>query len=157
LWTKARKVIIEDVDVKEDKMKKIILLVVLGALIQGSVLFAQNTTFTESEFYYYNFPIEKIYLHNLGYMVVYRRSSNRASRTFIPFAWFSTIGGKGEIVGLPSGNEWPSFTVYYKNGTFSHVRLKLRQNKLHETWGIVPLNVNLDDQFRDIEEVKLEH
>lgn len=148
-------------------MKKIILrtglLLVFAAFIQGTFLFAQDAQepaprFSESEYYYYNVPIEKIYAHRLGYMVVYRSNSNRTVRTFMPLAWFNTIGEgtKGEVIGLPPGNDWPSMTVYYKSGVFSHVRLMLRQNRLHETWGTIPLSADYDEYFQNVEEVKLE-
>jgi len=45
--------------------------------------------------------------------------------------------------------------VYYKNGEFSHVRLRLRKYGQHETWSIIPFNVNIDDFFKDIDEVKM--
>ena len=141
-------------------MRKIIILAVLLSLSQGAMpLFAQQQSepkFKESEYYYFNFPIEKIYAYRLGYIILYRRTGNLIARTYVPSSWFNVIGGKGEIVGLGSGNEWPSMTVYYKSGEFSHVRLRLRRERSHETWGVVPLNINIDDYFKDIEEVQLE-
>ena len=134
-----------------NKVKKIILLAVL-AFCLGTFLFAQQR---ESDFYYFNYPIEKIYTYRLGYMVVYRRNSNHMARTYVPHEWFTKIGegNKGEIVYLGSGPEWPSLSVYFRDGEFSHIRLRLRREKSHETWGYVPLNMNLDEYFQDIEEV----
>jgi hypothetical protein len=143
-------------------MRKLILLIVLAALCQGTFLFAQQNTTTskyeESEYYYFNFPIEKIYIHQLGYMVVYHRNANKVARTFLPIEWFHTVtDGKGEIIHLRPGAEYPSMIVYYKNGEFSHVRLRLRQNIMHESWGgLIPNYSNIDDYFKNIEEVKLE-
>ena len=139
-------------------MKKVLLALVLAALCNGAFLFAQDTTpkYRESEYYYYNFTIEKIYASRLGFMVVYRRGANQFARTYVPHEWFNTIGGKGEIVYLGSGSEWPSLIVYYKDGEFSHVRLRLRRDRSHETWGVVPLNVNIDEHFQDLEEVRLQ-
>ena len=139
-------------------MKKIILLLAVLVLVcQGVSLFAQQTNreYRESDYYYFNFPIEKIYAYRLGYMILYRNGSNQIVRTYVPDTWFSDIGAKGEIIGLSSGKEWPSMTVYYFKGEFSHVRLKLRSNRLHETWGMIPLSVNMDEYFQNIEEVKL--
>ena len=141
-------------------MKKIILLVVLTAIClgMGTFLFAQDFS-RESEYYYFSYPIEKIYTYRLGYMIVYRGNSNVMSRTFVPHEWFTGIGegSKGEIIYLGSGREWPTTTVYYNNGDFSHVRLRLRRERAHETWGYVPLNMNLDEFFQDVEEIDLEH
>ena len=146
-------------------MRKIVLRVILLALFitlfEGVSLFAQSTTrqFEESEYYYLSYPIEKIYAHRLGFMIVYRRASNRLSRTYVPHEWFNSIGSesKGDIIYLSSGREWPSIVVYYKNGDFSHVRLKVRRDRSHETWGIFPLTADVDDYFKDLEEVKLEY
>ena len=139
-------------------MKKIMLLAVLAALCVGSSLFAQQSApkYKESDYYYYNVPIEKIYAYRLGYIVLYRKGANQMARTYLPSDWFTDIGGKGELIGLGTGKEWPSMTVYYKNGEFSHVRLRVRRARSHETWGVVPLNINIDDYFKGIEEVQLE-
>ena len=138
-------------------MKKLVMIIVLASLFQGALLFAQTSSrFEESDYYYFNFTIEKIYIHRLGFMVVYRKNSNFTARTFIPHDWFHTTDGKGEIIYLGTGREWPSMIVYYQDGEFSHVRLRVRKNRLHETWGVIPLNVNADSFFQDIEEVKLE-
>jgi len=139
-------------------MKKVILPVVLFALIAGTTLFAQETNrkYKESEYYYFNVPIEKIYAHRLGYVVIYRKGVNQMTRTYLPIEWFTDTAGKGEIYALGGGKEWPSMTVYYKDGEFSHVRLRLRRSRAHESWGVVPLNINIDEYFQNIEEIKLE-
>ena len=140
-------------------MKKMILVVFLAAFCLGTFVFAQEAPKfeRESEYYYFSYPIEKIYVYRLGYMIVYRRTSNFAARTYVPHDWFTAIGegNKGEILYLGSGNDWPSMTVYYKNNEFSHVRLRLRKEKSHETWGYVPLTINMDEYFQDINEVRL--
>jgi len=158
--------------IMEDKVKRVILLVFLITCLAGFV-FAQQASeqqrseqqnsnqtssrFRESEYYYFNYTVEKVLTYRLGLIVVYRVGTNRLARTFIPQEWFSTIGGKGEIIYLGSGMEWPSMVVYHKNGEFSHVRLRLRRDRTHETWGVVPLNVNIDEYFKGIEELELEY
>jgi hypothetical protein len=148
--------------VKEDRMRKaflrISLFLALAVFSQGDFLSAQVSTsrFKESSYYYFSYTIEKIYTHRLGFIVLYRKASNKLVYTYMPQEWFNTIGGKGEIIYLGSGPEWPSMAVYYKDGEFSHVRLRLRRVRTHETWGVVPFNVNVDERFKDLEEVKLE-
>ena len=142
-------------------MKKIIFLVVILAVFcSGMSLFAQEQNQEkkkpESEYYYYNFPIEKIYSHRAGYVVIYRKSENRMARSFIPVEWFTDAKGKGELVGLRSGKDWPSMTVYYRSGEFSHVKLRVRADRTHSTWGFIPLNVNMDEYFDGVEEIELE-
>ena len=140
-------------------MKKVIMLVVFAAFISGAFLSAQQPPpprSPESEFYYFNFTIEKVYAHRLGYVIIYRNMANRIVRTHIPQEWFSDIGGRGEVVYLGTGREWPSMTVFYQNGEFSHVRLRLRRERTHETWGVVPFGINMTEQFAGIEEVQLD-
>jgi len=142
-------------------MKKgIFLLIILAVLCQGASIFAQEkkneSKYKESEYYYFNVPIEKIYSHRLGYMVLYRKGENQMARTFIPAKWFTESNGKGEFIGIRGGAEWPSMSVYYKSGEFSHLRLRVRTSRAHSTWGFIPLNINIDEAFKDIEEVKLE-
>jgi len=139
-------------------MKKILLVAVFAVLFQGTHLFAQTIPKEmESEYYYYSYTVEKVYTHRLGFMILYRNNSNRLVRTYVPLEWFTTSTGKGEVIYLGSGSEWPSMIVYYKNGEFSHMRLRLRRARAHETWGVVPVNIQIDDLFQGVEEVKLEH
>jgi hypothetical protein len=135
-----------------------LLFLALAMFGQGDFLFAQDSSERkESEYYYFNYTIEKIFSHRLGYIVLYRKASNKLVRTYMPLEWFNTIGGKGEIVYLGSGHEWPSMIVYHKNGVFSHVRLRIRKDRTHESWGVVPFNTNADSLFENIEELELEY
>jgi hypothetical protein len=127
--------------------------------ILGGSLFAQQNShvFKDSEYYYHNVPIERIFAHRLGFIVLYRTGKlQQFARTFIPEEWFREAGGRAELIRLGSGSEWPSMTVFYKDGEFSHVRLRVRRHRGHETWGVVPLSASIDDLFQDIEEVRLE-
>jgi hypothetical protein len=149
-------------------MKKVFLIALMALVIGGAnLLFAQNNAQggnspedkkfeNESEFYYYSVPIEKIYSYRLGYVVLYRRGANRLARTYVPQEWFNKPDGKADLITLGTGKAWPYLSVYYKAGEFSHIRLYVRRSRGHETWGVVPLNVNIDEYFEGVEEVKLE-
>jgi hypothetical protein len=58
---------------------------------------------------------------------------------------------------LPKGNDWPTMTVYYKEGEFSHVKLYIHRWRGHSTWGVVPMNVNIDHRFKDVETLEIEY
>jgi hypothetical protein len=134
-------------------MKKLYFAVLLGLVFCMAQSFAQTTN-EESEYYYVTYSIEKIYLHRTGYMVTYLKGF-QTLRIFVPHEWFDAAG-KADMVNLGAGRSWPHLTIYYKNGQFSHLRLYIRRDRGHESWGIVPFSVDLDNYFIYIEEVKLE-
>jgi hypothetical protein len=140
-------------------MKKAVLAALLGLMIgTGWALFAQESRSLrkESDFYYVSVPIEKIYSYRNGYVVLYRKGTNQTARTYIPLEWFTDPTGKADQITLGSGKAWPTLTVYYKSGEFSHVRLYVRRERAHESWGVVPLNINLDEYFEGVEDLRLE-
>lgn len=108
-----------------------------------------------SSFYYVNVPLEKVFPHRLGYMVMYRRSGAELGRAYLPARWFSQAGGKGELLKLGTGKTWPYMTIFYKDGAFSHLRVFVRGDLSHPSWGYLPQGSNIDSQF-DIEELRLE-
>ncbi|GHV94516.1 hypothetical protein AGMMS50293_08360 [Spirochaetia bacterium] len=140
-------------------MKKLIIgLVFLAALVFGSSLFAQQISpENSSDYYYVNVKIEKIYPSKLGYIIQYRKGANEMGRVAIPNEWFTFAGSKAELIKLPHGPNWPSLTVYYKEGEFSHVRLYIHWSKAHTTWGNVPQNVDVSEYFKDTENINIEY
>ena len=141
-------------------MKKIIIAAVFAAIIaSGSPVFAQSSEQSEekADYYYVNILLEKIFPYRKGYIVQYRKGLYGYARAYLPSEWFTNTASKGEIIGLPRGVSWPSLSVYYKNGEFSHVRLYVHPSPNHETWGIVPQNVNIDSSFENLEDVRLQY
>jgi hypothetical protein len=138
-------------------MKKLIIAVIFAVLIAaGSPLFAQKVNEeNSSDYYYVNVLLEKIYPYPTGYVLQYRKGLNQIDRLYIPMEWFTSSAGKGELVTLPRGTAWPSLSVYYKNGEFSHVRLYVHRGSSHQTWGTIPQNVNLDSRFENVEDLKI--
>jgi hypothetical protein len=137
-------------------MKKLFLMIAV-CLVFSAVLFAQKIPEgSESEYFYVNVNIEKIYAYRKGYVIQYRKGVNQMATTYLPLEWFEGLGGKGELVSVQASNGWPYMSVYYKNGEFSHVKVYVRKARSHETWGIVPLHVNIDDRFENINDIKLE-
>jgi hypothetical protein len=145
----------------EVEMKKIVIAVVFAAILAaGSPLFAQQNSREgqESDYYYINISLEKIFPYRAGYIVQYRKGGTvgRIATTYLPIEWFTYAGGKAEIVKLPRGRGWPSMSVYYKDGEFSHVRLYVHAMHSHSTWGNVPQTVNVDDRFQNVDTIQLE-
>jgi len=139
-----------------------LLFVALVAFICAGPVVAQDAgtavTISEgnkSEFYYVNVPLEKVYPHQKGYMVLYRKSGSVLTRAYLPLTWFSESAGKAELLKLDHGTVWPYMTVYYKNGAFDHVRLFVRREMSHQSWGNFPQGTSLDAEF-EAEDLKLE-
>jgi len=138
-------------------MKKIIVAVVFVAfMVIGSSVFAQdNRKEQQSEYYYKNISLEKVYPFRNGYVVQYRRGINTIDKAYLPMAWFTSPASKGEIITLPRGKVWPSMSIFYKDGAFSHVRLYVHHVENHQTWGVIPQNVDLDSAFENVDDLKI--
>ncbi|MDR0495283.1 MAG: hypothetical protein LBG95_06630 [Treponema sp.] len=141
-------------------MKKLIVAVIFAVFfVVAAAVFAQNNNpqeKTEGEVYYKNISLEKIYPYRNGYVVQYRQGFVLA-RTYLPMEWFISSAGKGEIITLSKGTGWPSLSVFYRDGEFSHVRLYVHHSPSHQTWGVIPQNINLDDRFENIEKLDIKY
>jgi len=136
-------------------MKQILCTVLLGLIFSvAPSLYAQELD-NESDFYYVNVPIEKIYMHKDGYIVFYRVGSHGFASAYIPIEWFADPTGKADLVSTGSGSLWPNMTVYYKSGAFSHVRLTVRRDLGHETWMTVSQYMDVGDSFK-VDEINLQ-
>ncbi|MDR2398119.1 MAG: hypothetical protein LBD74_05090 [Spirochaetaceae bacterium] len=120
----------------------------------------------ENPYFYVNVPIERVYAYKKGYVVAYRTGVlvPGLDYLYLPLEWFEdgprateSSPPKGEVLLLGPGKSWPYLTVYYKDGAFSHVRLYIRRERNHESWGGIPLNVNINDRFEGVEEVTLKY
>ena len=159
-------------------MKKLIIVLIFLAVI--SPLFAQNNREELPDLYYINVPVEKIYPSGKGYIIQYLKNTGKVATVGIPNEWFvysqSVNGepdagtaaasrqyiaaGKAEIVVLPPGRNWPTLTIFYKNGEFSHVRLYVHKDKGHSTWGNIPQGADVtrySKYFEDTETIKIEY
>ena len=139
-------------------MKKLVIFVFIAAmLVIGMPVFAQeNHDEGGSAFYYVNITLEKIYPHKAGYAVQYRTGGRNFATAYLPIEWFANAGGKGEVIFLPKGYTWPSMSVYYKDGEFSHVRLYVHRWVSHQTWGVVPQNASAEN-FEGVEGITIEY
>jgi hypothetical protein len=129
--------------------KQFIALFVILSLMLVLPVFAQNND--ESDMYYINIPVERIFSTKDGFIIQYRQASSLIGTIGIPHVWFSAAGGKAEMIRLPRGRNWPSMSVFYKNGEFSHVRLYVHHNRGHQTWSTVPQAADVSRYFEDTE------
>jgi hypothetical protein len=139
-------------------MRKLLFLITLLLVAAGLPLVAQQNTSSSAVegSYAVTVSLERIYPYRKGYVARYTRGIGKTADAYLPIEWFEGTGKKGDLILLGSGSDWPHMTVFYKDGKFSHVRLYVRKERGHETWGSMPLNVNIDDRFEGVEEVILQ-
>ena len=141
-------------------MKKALIFTILLSVAAGlAPLAAQQAASSSSGVegsYAITVSLERVYPYRKGYVVKYTRGLGKTSDAYLPIEWFQGTGNKGDLILLGSGTDWPHMTVFYKDGQFSHVRLYVRKERGHESWGDVPLNVNIDDRFEGVEDIRLE-
>lgn len=110
----------------------------------------------ESEYYALSVPIERIYNYHLGYIITYRKGPLGVGQVYLPFQWFESAASKGEMVSITAPGAWPYMVVYYKNREFSHVKIAVRPNRAHESWGYLPNRADLDSHFEGVETLQIE-
>ena len=125
-------------------MKKLIIAVIFFALI--SPVFAQNNSNNNTDMYYVNVSLEKIYPTNQGYVIMYR-TQRGFSTVGIPNRWFTDPAGRADLVRLPTGSDWPTMSIFYVDGEFSHVRLYVHAHRGHRTWGNISQGTNVSRFF----------
>ena len=67
---------------------------------------------------------------------------------FVKHEWLYEAGGQAELV-LGDDPTFPYFSVFYKNGEFSHVRIYLQRNLNHVSYGVLRNPRAYDDRFTD--------
>jgi len=133
-------------------MKKFIIVLVFLALV--SPIFAQSNS--EDRLYYINVTVERIFPSMEGYVIQYRSGSNVIATIGIPIEWFSDAGGRADLIKLSAASDWPTMSIFYVNGQFSHVRLYVHPVKSHHTWGSIPQGTDVARFFGDRESFALQ-
>ena len=137
--------------------------VVLAAVVP---VFAQNADReirTTTDMYPVDVPIVKIYPYHEGYVVTYR-SGVESKQAYIPNAWFDR---KADPENLPKASKFllgpgtvvPHMVIYYQDGKPQRLRLYVRKELSHSSWGNIGQGVNLDDKFANasIDDFKIEY
>jgi hypothetical protein len=114
-----------------------------------------------SDLYFVQVPIEKIWQHPKGYIVEYRKTALANRRVYIPTDWFDRALNpseplKAEVMLMDAGKAKPRMILYYKDGKFDHVRLYVRRERSHGTWGNMKPYAEYDKLFDGVEELKLD-
>jgi len=164
-------------------VRKLAFCVFLAVFAGSGAVFAQANK-TSSDYYPVRVYIEKIYPYRAGYVVSYKQGL-ATNLAYLPNEWFSRVpedpGEKGSSLqksayerynkGLPPkaelillrGGMAPYMSVYYKQGEdasnpspqFDHVRVYAPKNYQDPHWGVVRHEINLDEDFENVETLDL--
>lgn len=126
-------------------MKRIAIVLCL-LVVLGGFLRAQSQTGNESSLFVKTIYVERVYPHQLGYMVTYVGSDLQLQRLYIPIEWFGNAAGKAEIV-YGTDRAFPYLDIYWEDGEFSHLRLYVQRSLDHITWGAISQTEDWSDEF----------
>ncbi len=123
----------------------------LLAILLGVVVAA---TAAESSLYVKTLYIEKVYQHELGYKIEYRRTNAiYLAVAYFPLEWFSGAGRKAQLI-YTRDRSVPYVNIYWEDGQFSHLRLYVHPSFEHMSWGTLRGEEGLEAKF-DLEEPQL--
>jgi hypothetical protein len=118
---------------------------VVALLMVAGALFADYEV-RGSDVFPVSRQIARIYAHRLGYKIVFQKDNSDFGVFYVPMEWFRTAGGKGEIVWGTSVS-YPTFTAFYVDGKFDHIRLYLLKNLSDPTWDILSASEAEEKRF----------
>jgi hypothetical protein len=88
----------------------------------------------EANLYVATVYVNRVYTHRLGYKVLYQQQDLSLGEVYLPNSWFSKAAGRAELINTRS-TAAPYMEIYYNNGEFAYVRLYVRRNPNHVSWG----------------------
>jgi len=117
----------------------------------------------ESDLYVLTVPLEKVFLHNSGYAIKYRKGLAKTRMAYMPIDWFIVPPGNtknvlGEVHQIGPGRVGPHISIFYRGAKIDHIKLYVRKEILHSSWGTIEPYASYDALFKDVtpENFKLE-
>jgi hypothetical protein len=135
-------------------MKRITMLLFVVVMMAAVPLAAQEGQ-DEKSFFSVTIPAYRIYPHAKGYVFTYRKNSIETARLFLPYEWFrrtpesNEVQAKGMLRVLGQGNTWPQVSIFYNDGQFSYVKLYIRPETTHESWGFITSGAKFGAEFEN--------
>jgi hypothetical protein len=136
-------------------MKKSVLVLLTFILLFGffAALPAASES-KESEYYYVNVQILKIFPCKLGYYVIYRRAGLQTGEYYIPQKWLDRRDSRA-VLNLTEQNVAPYLSIMMKNGEFDHIRIVASKDINNPTWGQINQSSIPADKF-NVEKLALD-
>ncbi len=137
-------------------MRKSIFSLLFCLLIFGflsiSSAFAQETE--EADVYYVNVRIVKVFAHQKGFYIVYRRAGLKHAQVFIPHEWFNSQDGRARIERVNT-RVAPYLSFFLRDGKFEHVKVSVPRDVNDPVWGVLKTPVKYNDKFEGVETLEL--
>lgn len=94
--------------------------------------------------------VNRVLTHRLGYKVLYQRQDLSLGEAYLPSSWFRSAAGKAELISTISTSA-PYMEIYYRDGEFAYVRLYVRRDRTHISWGsLTPQEANAEDFNQEV-------
>lgn len=137
-------------------MKKICRLLLLCTIFFGAVsVFPITAESKESEVYYVNTQLLKIFPHPKGYYVIYRRAGLGTGEAFIPLEWFSPKENKADITFINMRIN-PYLSFFIREGKCEYIRVSAPRDLKSSIWGLLTNPQQYDEKFDGVESLPLE-
>ncbi len=115
-------------------------------LLAGLPAFSQAQNYPKDA-YIKSVHIEKVWTHELGYMVQFFNSKSHISSFYVPLTWFNKgINSKADIV-YGGGRSFPYAAIYWVDGKFDHITINAHADQSGPTWGALNPSPELSAQF----------
>ncbi|MBN2617868.1 MAG: hypothetical protein JXR64_06090 [Spirochaetales bacterium] len=106
---------------------------------------------TKSPYYNKTVVVTKVYPHKLGYLVYYMANDLSLKSAYLPQTLFDQQepGVERSKVFTGYGKEYPYLTIFWKEGSFSHVKLYLVEGYSDFSWGSLANPDAHDENFKN--------
>ncbi len=137
-------------------MKRAVAFLIAGALmLAGISAFAQTQPSQPQsgqqgyakEAYVKNIPLIRVFVHPLGYKLLYWKSDMTIGELYVPLKWFH--GGASSTADITYGvtPDRPYVAIAWVDGKFDHISINAQQDMMGPTWGTLDPTLNLTNQF----------
>jgi len=131
-------------------LKKIIFAFLI-LLFTAGFIYAEAT---DSPYFVKTMKISKVYSHKDGYKVLYRNARMEFGTFYVPIEWFGNDSTKAELI-YGSGDAYPYFSIFWKDGKFDHIRLYLQKDRSDGSWGDLDSTNDISGEFEGVESIEL--
>jgi hypothetical protein len=111
------------------------LVLVAFFLVLAGALFAEYQVIGKDA-YVVNRPIVKVFAHKLGYKIIFLKENSGFGVVYVPLTWVYKAGGMAEIV-WGTDPAYPSFSAFYVDGKFNHIRLYFLRDLNDPVWAVL--------------------